>query len=188
MQEWLSWLSLAALVSTGLTDQEATLAVNTNKGVHVISDHFLSLTLDPEILLRGTTSLGAARTLNMAKGLAPAYLRLGGPDSNRYTYKMAPDPGEQTQNYTITVPHWIVVNQFARDTGLDLVVCLNILQRDGDSWDPTDARGLVAFSDKMGYNLGWQLGYGNKLLDFTSSSSASLGLFLHLTKATFRFS
>nr|CAD7396858.1 unnamed protein product [Timema poppensis] len=170
MQEWLSWLSLAALVSIGLTDQEATLAVNTNKGVHVISDHFLSLTLDPEILLRGTTSLGAARTLNMAKGLAPAYLRLGGPDSNRYTYKMAPDPGEQTENYTITVPHWIVVNQFARDTGLDLVVCLNILQRDGDSWDPTDARGLVAFSDKMGYNPGWQLGY--EFQDLTDDISA----------------
>nr|CAD7568850.1 unnamed protein product [Timema californicum] len=170
MQEWLSWLSLAALVSIGLTDQEATLAVNTNKGVHVISDHFLSLTLDPEILLRGTTSLGAARTLNMAKGLAPAYLRLGGPDSNRYTFKMAPDPGEQTENYTITVPHWIVVNQFARDTGLDLVVCLNILQRDGDSWDPTDARGLVAFSDKMGYNPGWQLGY--ELQDLTDDISA----------------
>jgi hypothetical protein len=40
----------------------------------------------------------------MAKSLAPAYLRLGGPDSNRYRYhfKRSLVNGAQHDNYTIT--------------------------------------------------------------------------------------
>jgi hypothetical protein len=37
----------------------------------------------------------------MAKGLAPAYLRLAGPDSNHYHFQRSLMSGAQHDNYTI---------------------------------------------------------------------------------------
>lgn len=56
--------------------------------------------------------------------------------------------------------HWVDINHFAQEAGLKLVACLNILQRDDGVWDSTNSLELIAFSDEMGYNVTWELGYG----------------------------
>jgi hypothetical protein len=60
----------------------------------------------------------------------------------------------------ISEVHWIDLNHFAHEAGLDLVVCLNILQRSDGVWDSRNSLQLVSFSNEMGYNISWELGYG----------------------------
>jgi hypothetical protein len=56
--------------------------------------------------------------------------------------------------------HWIDLNHFANEAGLDLVVCLNILQRFDGVWDSRNSLKLISFSNEIGYNVSWELGYG----------------------------
>jgi hypothetical protein len=60
----------------------------------------------------------------------------------------------------ISEVHLIDVNSFAHEAGLDLVVCLNILERSDGVWDSRNTLDLVSFSNEMGYNVSWELGYG----------------------------
>lgn len=56
--------------------------------------------------------------------------------------------------------HWVGINNFAQEAGLKLVACLNILNRVNGVWDSRNSLDLIAFSDEMGYNVTWELGYG----------------------------
>jgi len=58
--------------------------------------------------------------------------------------------------------NWVDINNFAQEAGLTLVACLNILNRVNGVWDSRNSLDLIAFSDEMGYNVTWELGYGMK--------------------------
>jgi hypothetical protein len=55
---------------------------------------------------------------------------------------------------------WVDLNHFTHKAGLDLIACLNILQRVDGVWDSRDSLDLIAFSDEMDYDIAWELGYG----------------------------
>lgn len=63
---------------------------------------------------------------------------------------------------------WTQVHQWADGSGLDVIASLATQQEhqnDGSGawsqkWDPRNALDLISFSDHMGYNGSWQLGYG----------------------------
>lgn len=75
------------------------------------------------------------------------------------------DAGGMDQEYPNreTEVCWIDLNHFAHEAGLDLVACLNILQRSDGVWDLRDSLHLVSFYNEMGRNVSWELGYGNSL-------------------------
>lgn len=56
--------------------------------------------------------------------------------------------------------HWVDLNQFAQEAGIKLVACLNILHRVNNVWDSRNSLDLIAFSNEMGYDVAWELGYG----------------------------
>lgn len=59
---------------------------------------------------------------------------------------------------------WNMVHQWAGKSGLDLITCLAPHRTENAanaSWDSRNALDLISFSDHMGYNTSWQLGYGN---------------------------
>jgi hypothetical protein len=62
----------------------------------------------------------------------------------------------------IAEAQWVELNHFTQEAGLELVACLNILQRVNGVWDSRNSLDLIAFSDEMGYNVAWELGYGTE--------------------------
>lgn len=56
---------------------------------------------------------------------------------------------------------WDSVHEFAKNAGMDLIVSINPTERINGVWDSRDALQLISYSNKKGYNVAWQLGYGN---------------------------
>ncbi|KAJ4427950.1 hypothetical protein ANN_23962 [Periplaneta americana] len=62
----------------------------------------------------------------------------------------------------VTGADWMALNTFAQSAGLELLFDLNVLLRNQSQWDSSNARQLIEFSDKFGFNVSWQLGNGSK--------------------------
>ncbi|PSN50530.1 hypothetical protein C0J52_03525 [Blattella germanica] len=159
---------IVCLISTIVTSQEIKVTINTEQHAHVVSDKFLSLMIDPKVLLSGT-NLRNKRILNMAKSLAPAYIKLAGPDSNFYQFQI--NNSQPKDKFIITEAQWKDVNNFVKETGHELIVALNMMGRTNGSWDPNSSMELISFSNKMGYNISWQLGF--ELQELHTNISAS---------------
>ena len=142
--------------------------------VRKIDGRFLSVTLDYACLLGGPWWEGTRRTKHSfgdvpavpvdlqdealrryARMLAPAYLRLGGSEADRVFYAFGDrstggardDARAAGYRSELTVERWDELCEFADATGLELMVTVNAgagpRRRDG-SWDPENARALVA--------------------------------------------
>jgi len=67
---------------------------------------------------------------------------------------------------------WTLVYQWAKNAGLDVIACITPHYIDNelktDSRDPRNIAELLSFSNRMGYNVSWQLGYGKikKIISF----------------------
>lgn len=106
-------------------------------------------------------------TAALLRGLSPAFVRLGGADTNKYLFKSKnSDIEHRPDEIIISEEHWKGLNDFLRKSGMDVIVCLNSAHRGGDpeKWDPRNALEMISFSDKQQYNITWQLGYGNFLI------------------------
>ncbi|XP_050429843.1 uncharacterized protein LOC126839001 [Adelges cooleyi] len=156
--------------------------VNTKRYAHAVNDHFLSITLDPSTIFSALQDNLGSAAINMAKALSPAYLRISGPECNSFIFQGAQDtsqsspaiPVKRGKNITITGWHWSQMNDFIAQTDLDLVVALNVMNRQHGSWNLSNTLDLISFSDKHGYDMAFQLGHdmqaGNSRVD-----GASLG-------------
>lgn len=200
------WLGALLLFGTSLSDAQnpiilvqpggysssvVSLNINTKKCIHTVSDHFLSIALEPSTIFSALQkNLGFVfiiyvgndffhklnlfiyyrpATINMAKGLNPAYLRISGPECNYFKFqggednsKLSPShpvkPGRN--NITVTGWHWSQLNEFIAKTGLDLIVGLNVMNRQHGSWDLSNTVELISYSDKHGYDMAFQIGNG----------------------------
>lgn len=112
-------------------------------------------------------------SINMARGLSPAYVRISGPECNYFKFQEGRDTSTQQSPSTINYPmkhgrnnitvtgwHWSQLNEFMGKTGLDLIVALNVLNRQQGMWDLGNTLDLISYSDKRGYNMAFQLGNG----------------------------
>ncbi len=103
----------------------------------------------------------------LARGLAPAYLRIGGTEADKVYYDMesdgkekkAPPAGyESLMNRT----HWDAAAGFAARNGLKLVFTLNTgpsSRKPDGSWDAANAESLLAYAAKRGQRVAmWELG------------------------------
>lgn len=59
---------------------------------------------------------------------------------------------------------WTLIYQWAKNIGLDIIVCIAPRYIENESKlhskNSTNITELLSFSDLMGYNVSWQLGYG----------------------------
>lgn len=108
----------------------------------------------------------------MARGLSPAFLRISGPECNYFKFQGGLDTSQSSPTYpkkygknniTITGWHWSQLNEFIAKTGLNLIVGLNIMNRQHGVWDLSNTLDLLSYSDKHGYNMEFQLGNGKLL-------------------------
>lgn len=104
----------------------------------------------------------------MAKALSPAYVRISGPECNSFIFQGLQDssqsspsiPVKRGKNITITGWHWSQMNDFIAQTDLDLVVALNVMNRQQGTWDLSNTLDLISYSDKHSYEMAFQLGHG----------------------------
>lgn len=55
---------------------------------------------------------------------------------------------------------WLQLNQFSKNSSLDLIFDLNVLIRFNNSWNPTNAEEILKYSEDIACNTTWQLGNG----------------------------
>lgn len=74
------------------------------------------------------------------------------------------------KNLTLIATEWTPIYQWAKNAGLDIIVCVTPHYIDNklkiDSKDSRNIVELLSFSDRMGYNVSWQLGYGKFFKSF----------------------
>lgn len=156
-----------------------------NKPLHTISKKFLSVALDTAVVADNFEGFNMTnpRLLKLVTHLSPGYLRIGGNMADRlyfaetaqpnrtYTgsktpldggecaYEELTDCGMDFPNFTMTENQWTQLNDFAVKVGTKILFDLNCLIRNKDgSWNADNARELIAFSQRKGYDIDWQLG------------------------------
>ncbi|XP_050532685.1 uncharacterized protein LOC126900791 [Daktulosphaira vitifoliae] len=157
------------------------LNVNTKKVANAVSDHFLSITIEPTMIFSAIQNNLGSMAINMAKALSPAYVRISGPECNSFIFQGLQDssqsspsiPIKRGKNITITGWHWSQVNDFIAQTDLDLVVALNVMNRQQGTWNLSNTLDLISYSDKHSYDMAFQLGH-----DLQSSDQQIDGLAL----------
>ncbi|XP_026810521.1 LOW QUALITY PROTEIN: uncharacterized protein LOC113552053 [Rhopalosiphum maidis] len=151
----------------GYSSNVLSININTKKCIHTVSDHFLSIALEPSIIFSALQKNLGPTTINMAKSLNPAYIRISGPECNFFKFQGGEDilkvsqihpVRQERNNITITGWHWSQLNEFIAKTGLDLIVGLNVMNRQHGSWDLSNTLDLISYSDKHGYDMAFQIG------------------------------
>ncbi|XP_028408054.1 heparanase-like [Dendronephthya gigantea] len=148
---------LAMLAGIVLRVKSETMVVNlsTDNVVRTTSDRFLSITLGSTIVRNGWRTLKDSRKLlSLARGLSPAYFRIGGTVQD---YLYWDKDGEDDNCYNAAQLERLY--QFAQNARLDLIFGLSPLTRKPDgTWDPTNAEELFQFMSEKGYSMSWELG------------------------------
>lgn len=166
---------------------EVSAAVDLSRPVNEVAPEYLSFALDASQLVGGkwwnpkadTVEVGSGtvhapvfdfnrpRLDRLASALAPAYLRIGGSESDKIFYDMesraehvkTPPDGYHS---VMTARQWDEVNAFARRNGLKLVFTLNAgpsARDDAGAWVPDNAESLLAYAAKKGDQVAvWELG------------------------------
>jgi heparanase len=103
----------------------------------------------------------------LVAGLAPAYLRVGGSESDKVFYDMQPadsSPRPPANGYqsVLTREEWDALNAFAQRLGLKVVFTLNDGPANRDSagqWNGANAADLLAYTAQKEYPVSvWELG------------------------------
>ncbi|MBD3304463.1 hypothetical protein GF343_04925 [Candidatus Woesearchaeota archaeon] len=151
--------------------------------VALISDKFLSFTVDMAQVVgrdwwhpdtRRIWSLTGAnhtepfdfsrkRLRNMAKNLAPAFLKIGGTKSDDVFYAVdSKNPGKDYGS-VLTMDMWGSINDFAKECGLDLFFSINAGKgpRKNKQWTGDNAREFLEYSKEKGYEIP-VFGFGNE--------------------------
>jgi heparanase 1 len=165
----------------------ALVSVDTSAPVNTVSKEYISFAIDSSQVVGGKwwnptaggTEMGSGtvhapifdfnqpKLDMMVKGLAPAYLRIGGSEADKIYYAMqdtsdfqpnAP-PGYKS---VMTAKQWDNVNAFATRNGLQLVFTLNAgpsARKADGSWDGSNAAELLKYTADHGYRVAlWELG------------------------------
>ncbi|KAF6209161.1 hypothetical protein GE061_014905 [Apolygus lucorum] len=152
--DWKWVLLLPHILSFYITlGSEVVVQVNTKKWIYYVPERFLSLTVDP--LTLAAASPLTQESYNMAKGLSPSFVRIGGIGTNALIF------GKEfmVNSSTVSEGQWDSVNDFARGTGLDIIASLNPSMQVQGVWDSQNSLELISYSNKKKFNVVWQLGY-----------------------------
>lgn len=142
--------------------------VFTSGVAEIVSERFLSVTLDTGLLLNNWIhlNLSSSKVLSLAKHLNPVYLRIGGtlqdflyfeemPAKLNYSHRKHAD----LKPFNITSKILDDLFVFASKVGWDVMFGMNMLDRNPVSWEPWDALKILSYISKKGYPLaGLELG------------------------------
>ncbi|KAI4461902.1 heparanase [Holotrichia oblita] len=137
--------------------EELVCHINGKKSLNFLSDKFLSFTIDPAILLSGV-NIGYS-TMQIAKHLSPAYIRLSGPSTEYLQFienESLYDSKDPTLHFTPTM--WEFLNDWFLKTGLTPIFAIS-----GDK-DESETKlntrtifPLLELSEKINMKSLWQI-------------------------------
>ncbi|XP_038046652.1 heparanase-like [Patiria miniata] len=146
------------------TTVDVQVTVKTNEVIHITDDRFLSVGFTVGDLSQHwkDDDLGSRRLQNLAKGLSPAYLRLGGSRANFATFKETAldiEGHKGFKNFTFTGKDWDNINDFSREVGWRFIFDVNEFLRRNGHWDPNNLEKLLAYNTMKNYTVwAWQMG------------------------------
>lgn len=165
------------------------ITVDTTARITRVPSSFLSVTIDAGAIASNFKgfSFTEPRVVNMARGLSPAVVRVGGTSEDRITYVANGGPLRSSEKrpleamdemldrlaarmplaegFTMNYSQWDAINSFARSVGWNLTFGLNAQQRTkGGQWNMTNAEMLIRYTEKRGYHVNWELGNGESHL------------------------
>ncbi|XP_076166235.1 uncharacterized protein LOC143146109 [Ptiloglossa arizonensis] len=154
-------LFILGILATRCSTEELTLNVDFGKPISVTDEKFLSLTVDPWVLLHETaSSVDLERSLRLAKALSPAYVRLGGPHGTLYrSVDQSPRDQEGNRNVGLSESDWVLAHQWAKNAGLEAIVCIPVDRDANQQQISKDTEEIVALGDRATFDANWQLGY-----------------------------
>ncbi|XP_063237070.1 heparanase-like isoform X1 [Bacillus rossius redtenbacheri] len=155
-------------------DAAPTVVFNVGHYSHDTSGAFLSVALDTALIRSGWLwdHIESEQLVQLTSLLAPAYLRIGGTladcliftanGTQRRVYDECAEGitycSPDVRNFSMTGSEWTQIHDFCQRAGVQLLFDLNALLRNGDNWDPTNAKQLLDFSDEHNLSATWQLG------------------------------
>jgi heparanase 1 len=167
----------------GLPETTAELSVDTTVTAATVDERYLSVAVDmaqvvggrfwsasgdPEVIGEEEVpeyDFERPRLRALASHLAPAFLRIGGSDSDRVIYDMSADPIDEAPEgfeFVLTANQVDGVFEFAEALGYDVMFTLNAgegVRDESDAWGPTMARHLLEYVVGNDYEVTlWELG------------------------------
>ena len=146
---------------------EQNVSINLDRSVFTVSEKFLSVAIDSGIMKNHWPHVNftSERLFNLARGLSPAFLRIGGTSGDFVIY----DDSQELQkpknfsNFTITHQDLDKIHLLSSKAGWDVMFGLNVLLRKQDgSWNASNPKEIMQYVAEHGYNFGWELGNGKK--------------------------
>ncbi|KAJ8984002.1 hypothetical protein NQ317_006855 [Molorchus minor] len=150
--------------SNGQEKLESICNINGEKALQRISEKFLSISIDPAVLLAGLNL--SDTSLALAEHMSPAYIRIAGPSTKFVHYvdsegKSADSLSEDGSSVVVTPSMWFGINEWLRLANLTPVFGINDAETaSGGVWNPKSTLPLLEISDKLNVRCYWQLGFG----------------------------
>ena len=146
---------------------EQNVSINLDRSVFTVRDQFLSVAIDSGIMMNHWPHVNftSERLFNLAKGLSPAFLRIGGTAGDFLIYDDSQgfQKPKNFSNFTITHQDLDKIHLLSSKAGWDVMFGLNVLLRKQDgSWDASNPKEIIQYVAEHGYNFGWELGNGKK--------------------------
>ena len=161
----------------------------TEDAVFTVDPQFLSVALGVDQTERDWKGINftSLRVINMAKGLNPAMLRLGGTRADFLLFNASSLSKEESkyflsavkmqwrlcccffpeENATFGPLEWDAINQFVDVADWEFIFGLNSLLRSPypvGVWAPNNAHLLMSYSNAMNYTVDWELGNGTDII------------------------
>ncbi|XP_066253298.1 calponin homology domain-containing protein DDB_G0272472-like [Euwallacea similis] len=134
--------------------------INTKRPLYQVSEKFLSVSIDPAVLLAEVNL--SDTSLSLIKHLSPAYIRLAGPSTQYVKYIDDEDAAlyhkKKGDNIYITPSMWFGINEWLSLANLTPVFGINDRNTVKGVWDPRATLPLLEMSEKLGVKCYWQLG------------------------------
>uniref|UniRef100_A0A4P6D6K9 Putative heparanase-like protein n=1 Tax=Rhodnius prolixus TaxID=13249 RepID=A0A4P6D6K9_RHOPR len=158
---------------------------DTWKVINLLDKRFLSFSIDTSQIYRGlrNPSLRDKSLRKRVKHLGGGYLRVGGTAADMLVFSpslrvqqersMPPDGGlcsneqikcgllfsnNHIRLFSMSAEDWHDINDFCQNVGLKLLFDLNVLLRNREAWNFSNAEYLIDYSYAYQYDIDWQLG------------------------------
>ncbi|XP_066139321.1 uncharacterized protein [Euwallacea fornicatus] len=166
-----------------INTEDAFYNIITKRHLYQVSEKFLSVSIDPSVLL---TEVNLSDTsLSLIKHLSPAYVRLAGPSTQYVKYIDDEDTAlfhkKKGDNIYITPSMWFGINEWFRLANLTPIFGINDRNTVKGVWDPSGTLPLLEMSEKFGVKCYWQLG-----ADCTKKTIIQYVDDLHILKQTLK--
>ena len=100
-------------------------------------------------------------TVQMARRLAPAYVRIAGPSTQFVKYDEENSWNDVENGFVVVTPTmWFGINEWLASANLTPVFGINDGVAGREGWNPQEAMEVLDMADKFNVSCYWQLGYG----------------------------